>query len=334
MTNNNDTQTPWLFCFDDWFQNHGGIVMIYLNENNSNSSSEDYDDFKKWALENKFWIFFKEDDKTKKLSFEYFKPNTLFLYNAKEVDLKKYANYISQIKEKWDKKNEFPDIQISQKNYDSIIVDKTNKKNHKMFLHPDVFDNFEQFRFTLGHELAHIDFPEKDFIKIINKLKFFNFDIIQILFLMNFIATTFIFIKANTITDLIASGLVLIPSLVLGFLILGSFITFKQRMFNYTKEFFCDIYSINYVGVVHEKHMGLNLDEISFYNVYSHPSNKHRVSFYKKYKENYINNQRISFDNFNPEDFKSPNLTHQFLFKYLNIYEIVFLFRKNKKKIS
>lgn len=328
MMNNSDNQTPILFNFDDWFQNHGGVVVIFLNENNSDKSFEDFDEIKKWALNNKYWLFFKQDKITKKFSFEYLPKNTLFLYNGNEVNLNNYANYIIQIKNKWNKSIPFPDIQINQGNQDSIFIDKINKTFHKMYLHPDIFNNFNDFKFSLGHELSHLDFPEKDFEKIIEKQSFFNFDIIQIIFLFNLFTFIYTFINAKTQADFIATGLMLFTPLLLGALILTSFLTFKKRMINYTKEFFCDVFSMSYVGSVKENNLGLLSH--NYFNVYSHPSDKHRIDFYRKMSEDF-NNHKLNLNNLKPEDFKPPNLKYPFLFKYLNFVEIAMIFKKKKK---
>jgi len=332
MSNNYDQQTPILFNLDDWFQNHGGVIIIFLNENNSKTDSPEYDDLKKLALNNKYWIFLKQDKVTKKLSFEYLGSNTLFLYNANEVNIKKYADYILKIKNEWNEKIPFPDIQINQEAYDSIYADKINNHSFpKMYLHPDIFDNFNNFRFSLGHELAHLYCPELEFKEIIDKRSFFNLDIIQIMFLLNFITFFYSLTQAKTNADFVAVLIMLIAPTLLGFLILVSFLTFKTRMLNYTKEFFCDIFSIETVGHVGETNLGLTNHNIL--NAYTHPSDKHRISFYKKMSEK-IQNQKLKLDTLKPEDFNPPNLTNPFLFKYMNISEFYILVKKLKKKKS
>lgn len=327
MENNNEdtSQNMTHVHLDLWFKDQLGTIIIFLNSYDNKCLSEEDRLFRNAFLD-KYWIFLKTNKETKKSEYEMFPIKTKFYYDKKEVDLEKYHKYLLDLKSYVNKEFVFPDIKINKDEVDSIAFDKDNPTEPRMYLSPEVFSDFDRFRFSIGHELAHLTFPEKEYEHKFKNI-FFNFDPVQCIMIFNFIMIGWSAFNIKSSADALATMIMTIPMIPLIFFIYFSYITFEERMMNYTKEFFCDFYSIRFTGTVESEFLGLENFE---FNVFSHPSNNHRISFYKKACKEF----NLQTNTFNTSaTFHPPNISHPFLFKYLSMFEIHMLLNPKFKKI-
>lgn len=281
----------------DWFNQEDSYINLFLNDEILLQDSKDPIIKLKQDFLDKYWLFM-----VKNKVFQ-FPSDSKISYGDKLLDLGEIHNLFLETKKKWSLKHNnsknFPDIIFSKINLgSSIFIDKELDKNHIIMFEPSVLENFDDLKFTLGHELGHIDYLDNHQHK-----PFFNLDKTQVRSLI-LTAISLIGLSINSIGNwrfFLAFSL-FISYLSIFYIILSS-LTYKVRIKNYRREFYCDSYSAYLVGKVPVDKLSLGNDP----NGFTHPSSELRKLFYSNFKE-------IDFYNWT-----SPTESHLNHFKYLSV---------------
>ena len=311
-----------------FFEDQKGFMMIFLNENYKPSDNPVVNQMKNDMIKNKYWLFAHHDEINKKITFANFTPFHKFYYKNNIVNFGEYNQFLHNLKNSIKEENiNFPDIYISNSTFGRIFLDQNNPT---MEVDKDCFENIEKFKFTVGHEIAHL-ILHKNEEKILSQ---YNFDTLKLVSKKIWLIIGFYLIASIYSVFLITSEILLDPKNVPNYISLlliiltysipftyffMSFKTFKKRSLNYFREFYSDYLSIKLVGPVKTE----SLDFKSFENGYTHPSGTDRNYFYEKNKKYFIENNKL------PE-FNPPNFRKSVKYFFLSFSEIIYLLRKNK----
>lgn len=313
---------------ESFFESDKSMIQIFFNESSVNYF------FKTANIQSKsflyYWFFFlKKDD-----NFELMKEltnNTRFLYKGQEINLLNKSNKIKSILKKWndDYKINPPDVAIVHPSKGSASLGSTifNEYPGVIYISVDLLLDDDRLEFSICHELGHIYYNKylknnfNNSIKTIDYIK--RTSLIKSGLITLYILSIFSLIFNNFFENL-TQIVVFIGFLIQFFLILYtdivSLFSYKQRISNYTQEFFSDAFVYFFLN----KKFDVNLifSREHDYNCFTHPKDEYR-------KKSLLINYSKNIDNW--ENIAISNKT---LFTDANSYEVNYFFNKifNKQK--